>query len=367
MKRNSIPGRMPTNEKDKYLQTFLQLIRTGLDMETCPKIPQLEPQDWLIVVDMARKQSVDGILIDGINKLGKGANIPYSMMMNEIGSLFAIEKSNKKMNQMVETVKEYFRNHKFHPILLKGQGIARLYPNPLHRIPGDIDMWLTDEDKSIRRYVKSIFPDSKITYHHVDFPMWEEVLVEAHTTPSWMYNPFSNARLQSFLESFARNNPEADLPSNEMNRVYLLVHSYRHFMDDGIGFRQLIDYMMLLRQGFTEEERIRTMQVMKSIHLDKFCGAMMYTLQELFGLEKEYQLTSPLVSEGELLIEEVMQAGDLGRYDRSFHGNRDTESTIARFIRRTRRSLRFIGSYPEEICWAPLFKIWHWIWRKSVN
>jgi hypothetical protein len=42
------------------------------------------------------------------------------------------------------------------------------------------------------------------------------------------------------------------------NRVFILQHCYGHFCGHGVGFRQLLDYYFVLKQGFTGEERSET-------------------------------------------------------------------------------------------------------------
>lgn len=39
------------------------------------------------------------------------------------------------------------------------------------------------------------------------------------------------------------------VPSDEMNRVFLLLHMYRHVFSEGIGLRQMMDYALLLNRG----------------------------------------------------------------------------------------------------------------------
>lgn len=246
-----------------------------------------------------------------------------------------------------------------------------------YRTPGDIDIWLHGERKDILRYVRRHVPDCKPVYHHVDFPVIDGLPIEVHFTPSWMNSPFTNRRLQRFFRSFnfafpfgqqplvhlsSFNYKVIPSPSLAFNRVYVLVHIYRHLFHEGIGLRQLLDYYFVLRQGFTEEERAETMRTLRSLRMLRFTEAVMWVLQEVFALEDCYLLTTPNEVEGRFLLDEIMKAGNFGHYDeRIKRSAKVTEWGL--FRRRVGRNLRFVRSYPSEVLWAPLFKLWHAVFR----
>lgn len=71
--------------------------------------------------------------------------------------------------------------------MLKGQGNALLYPNGSHRTPGDIDIWVEGGDKKVISFVRSILPNGKACYHHIDFPPYNGVEVEVHYRPSFLF------------------------------------------------------------------------------------------------------------------------------------------------------------------------------------
>lgn len=83
------------------------------------------------------------------------------------------------------------------------------------------------------------------------------------------------------------------MPTAAFNRVYILVHIYRHLFGEGIGLRQLMDYYYVLRQGCTEQEREATVNVLKDLGMWRFVGAVMYVMQEVFGLPQENMLAEP--------------------------------------------------------------------------
>ena len=64
------------------------------------------------------------------------------------------------------------------------------------------------------------------------------------------------------------------VPSDEMNRVYMLVHMYRHVFSEGIGLRQMMDYAMLLKRGCTEEEKAVFGRQAKELNLYGFACAV---------------------------------------------------------------------------------------------
>ena len=149
-------------------------------------------------------------------------------------------------------------------VLLKGQGNSLFYPRPLHRTPGDIDLWMNDGRKVVVDYARKYCPGVEVVYHHVD--VLKEAEIELHFTPSWMNSWRMNLRLQRYFKEWKTLSllhkvqlpervGEVAVPTLAMNRVYLLVHIYRHLFDEGIGLRQLLDYHFVLRQPCSEAER----------------------------------------------------------------------------------------------------------------
>ena len=239
-----------------------------------------------------------------------------------------------------------------------------------YRTPGDIDIWLKGERKDILSYVRQHVPHCKPVYHHVDFPVIDGLDIEVHFTPTWMNSPITNRRLQQFFHSFnfqlsSSNYPELPTPSLSFNRVYILVHIYRHLFAEGIGLRQLLDYYFVLSQGFTIEEREDTMRMLRSLKMQRFAGAVMWVLQQVFAMDDRYQLTAPDEREGRFLLSEIMQAGNFGQHDERLQ-HEQGESTLHWGWRKVKRNFRFVRSYPSEVLWSPLFKVWHYVWRRRL-
>ena len=92
------------------------------------------------MMDWAEGQSIVGVIYGGIQKAGTALNIPFDDLMEWVDYAQDIENHNKLMNkQCVEVVKEY-KEAGFDCMVLKGQGNATMYPHPLLRMPGDIDL-----------------------------------------------------------------------------------------------------------------------------------------------------------------------------------------------------------------------------------
>ena len=221
----------------------------------------------------------------------------------------------------------------------------------------------------VLEYVRRHVPNCKPVYHHVDFPVVEGVDIEVHFTPTWMNSPVTNRRLQKFFRSFnfhlsSSNYPELPTPSLAFNRVYILVHIYRHLFAEGIGLRQLLDYYFVLCQDFTEEERQDTMRTLRALKMQRFAAAVMWVLQQVFGMADRYLLTAPNEREGRFLLSEIMLAGNFGQHDERLQHMRG-ESRLHWGLRKVKRNFRFVRSYPSEVLWSPLFKLWQFFWLKN--
>lgn len=342
-------------------------------------------EEWGELYALAQKQAMVGIAFRGVEQLPEAQRPPKALLMQWMMATERIKALNADLDRKALAVAGKFLEEGFPGVILKGQGVAKLYelrdndnsqPSTLspqlsnYRTPGDIDIWLHGSRKDILRYVRQHVPDCKPVYHHVDFPVIKGLDIEVHFTPSWMNSPVTNRRLQRYFRSSifhlsSVNYKELPVPNISFNRIYILVHIYRHLFHEGIGLRQLLDYYFVLYQGFTEEEREVTMRTLHSLRMGRFTAAVMWVLQEVYGMDSRYLLTAPNEKEGRFLLSEIMLAGNFGHYDERMQHERG-ESALHWGLRKVKRNFRFVRSYPSEVLWSPLFKLWHWVWRKTI-
>ena len=152
---------------------------------------------------------------------------------------------------------------------------------------------------------------------------------------------------------------------NVLDAVFPLVHIFRHVMDEGIGFRQLMDYYYILN-ALPGSERPEVVRTLKSLSLGRFTAAVMFVLKEAFGLGEEKFLLPADRRYGSFLLDEVLISGNFGRYDaRNAHSR--CETRVGKTLRKFRRQMRFFGLCPREVVSAPFFKLWQYLWRKRNN
>ena len=359
------------NGAANVVELFFDLIRCGMGKCDClSRVPGAV--EWGELLEIAKKQTMAGIAFAGIERLPQEQRPPKDILLQWYKISLLIKKSNADLNRKCAAVSEKFRSEGFENCILKGQGLAQLYPDPSLRTPGDIDIWLEGGDKKAIGYVRRYFPECKPTYHHVDFPIAQDLEIEIHYRPSWSYNPFVNKKLQRLFLSLEREQfgnyvttPEGafPVPTLAFNRVYVLLHIYRHLFFEGIGLRQILDYYYVLLHGMTDGERVELVSALKRFRLVKFAGALVYVMQKVFCLEEKYAFVKPKAGLGEFLLKEVMIAGNFGKYDHRYNLG-EQEYTFRRATETLRRNMMLITRFPSEILWSPYFKAWHYFWRK---
>ena len=354
--------------------SFFSLLRLGAGLNDSIELPVMNRSLWASVFSMAQKQAVAGIMMDAVNALPKEAVRPdRDLLMRLLALGMEIEKKNRVVNREAAEWSGFFAKRGLKSVLLKGQGVACLYPNPLHRNPGDIDLWVIGKDSEVRKMAMDELGAEDVTYHHIGVHGRGTAELEIHTTPSWMYSYPKNRRLQRLFGVWAETCKVIDLPeagkvcvpSDEMNRVYLLVHMYRHVFSEGIGLRQMMDYAMLLKEGCTDDGRAVFVKQVKELNMYGFAGAVMYVMEVVFGLDEGCLLTAPDRKKGEKLLRTIMEGGNFGQYDTTIDRSIRSDTAMS-FMTRNARNFRLLREYTEEVMWGPVFKIWHWLWRKTI-
>lgn len=332
----------------------------------------VEEIDWDSLLLFMRKQSLVGVLMYGVSKL-KDVKIPRKILMRMFLHSEKIQKKNEILFRKSAEIAARCLHDGFPCCILKGQGNAIMYPQPFMRTSGDIDIWVKGERDRIVEYVRNQYPKATVRFDEIAY-VEDEVIVEFHPFPCIMNNPLYNRRLQRFfscqMETQCNHYVELSdglgripTPTAEFNVFFQLTHIMRHFFDEGIGLRQLMDYFYVLR--LFKRDRIENGQDLLSVQdtlhhlgLYNFAGAVMFVMKEIFGLEDEYLIVPVDKKRGMTLLKEIVKGGNFGKYL-----NLANYSGGTKFFMKSWRTMHFIREYPAEALCEPVFRTWHFFWR----
>lgn len=320
--------------------------------------------DWVAALALANEQAVSGVLIMAMDVISDKSLLPSKpVLLQWIGNSQIIEQTSLKMEEAANAVVNYFQENNFACQVLKGCAVARYYPHPLLRSSGDIDVWLNGGRKQIYDFARKFDKEGMlygVNYHHIHFHLIEGVHIEVHIWPSFLSSPLRNYRLHQFCDQY-RPTMESSMPCLAFDRVFILLHCFRHMCDGGVGFRQVMDYFYVLRQGFTEEERVESARWIKTLGMGRFAAGLMWVLRDRFGLEKKYMIVEPNEKEGRFILNEILLTGNMGHSDKRSWGSKET--ALSRFFLNLKRDFYLAKHYPYETIWQPFFSIWLYIWR----
>lgn len=371
----------------KQQKIFFEFLRFCIG--SAKEIPgSLKEADWKELYAIAKKQALLGVLFYGIRRLPKEMVPEQKLLMQWMVMAEMIRKQNIRLFQDSVKVCQNFENEGFANCILKGQGNALLYPDPYMRTPGDIDIYLAGGRKRVMQYINKVCPNQVMRYHHVDFPVMKTA-IEVHFTPSYMFFPIHNIRMQKWfgkvmdlqcsnVVTLPDGYGEITVPTMSFNVIYILSHLYRHVFTEGIGLRQLLDYYFVVMMWHTDLTNLTDsdsadlaalQRELKRLGLWKFAGAVMYVLHEVFGLEEDMMIVPMNEKEGMFLLDEIMRGGNFGQYDDRL-GDKTGEGKVHRYFRMSLRNMRFVKHYSSEALCEPLFRTWFFFWKvwsKSLN
>ena len=321
------------------------------------------PKDWEVMFRMAHQQAVIGICYEGICRVPEHQQPPeeilstWRLLTEKTADIYHLHL------QRTEEMEGILTRLGQHGCIFKGTALSQLYPVPERRLCGDIDVWLAGTHKSILAALNREYEISEILYQECKVGFFSDVVVEIHFHPGKMYNPFLNARLQRYLEkeSPIRTDAALTLADLRFHAVYCMAHMFHHYLEGGIGHRQMMDYYYILL-SLDSAERRSVMDALRYLGMGSFTAAMMESLKFNFGLEEESYLCEPDPHLGRKLMEGAIKGGNFGVGDlRNYH--KEGESRMHRYFRKSSRVLSYLREYPREVVWAPYARLWHYFWR----
>lgn len=246
---------MNTNHSDIH-ETFLQLVRLGIGTANSANIPN--NTDWLSLKALADRQGLTAIVLDGIESLPDNQRPPQILLLEWIGEVLQnYEQRYAQYKGAIGSLTEFYNQHGYKMMVLKGYACSLNWPKPEHRPCGDIDIWLFrryKEADAVLANEKGLKIDSS-HHHHTTFT-WRDFLVENHYDFINIHHHKSNIELDRVFKELAADDTHfvevlgemVYVPSPTFHAFFLMRHTMNHFSSSEITFRQLLDWAFFVEK-----------------------------------------------------------------------------------------------------------------------
>lgn len=217
----------------------------------------LNDETWNGIVDMARRQSASALIADKVLSLPKESLPQRKLSLQLMVMIEQTETLNRKMIGILKGLMQEYAANNYPFCLLKGLANGSNYPKPLLRNAGDLDLFLYqkgDYEKS-KKWIAGKGFDIDDTHHmHYSFDK-ENIHIENHCRISYFDNKKYDILFKqweaeliekkNFTTVKIENLTLQQLPI-EMNAFFIFQHMFRHFVHQGVGFRQYCDWLLFL-------------------------------------------------------------------------------------------------------------------------
>ena len=141
--------------------------------------------EWLSLFKMAKVQTVQGVAFDALSWLPPESRPPRALYMRLSLAVEAIRGMNRRMDEVASRYTQMFAERGFRSVVLKGRANARLYPEPLSRQSGDIDIWVPGGYDKVERLLldMGLISEGRDSYrvsHHIGFRDASGIEIEVH-------------------------------------------------------------------------------------------------------------------------------------------------------------------------------------------
>ncbi len=199
-------------------------------------------------------------------------------------------------------------------VILKGTTAAQYYPHPEYRKMGDIDIITGRDDYSIAcdQLLKGGFVEETAS-HQEEFGRHRSfskngVVIEVHAFFALLNNPKYAEYLDNLI--ITHINSSHILP-DLVNGLVLLEHIDQH-LEEGLGLRQIIDWMMFVDKCLTDEKWLDFRKMAQHIGLEKLAIIVTRMSEIYLGLSQHKWCEEADEELCDMLMSYVLSCGNFG-------------------------------------------------------
>ena len=332
----------------------------------------LDKSLWREIASMAYRQSVSALVGDKAVSLPAESLPPGDITMRFVAIIEQTKQVNLKMISVLKELQEEYAREGFPFLLLKGLANGVNYPDPLLRNPGDIDLLLYVKGDYKRANEWLTGKGVKIEHGGAVHNMYNRngIYVENHSHSTYFSNRRYNRRFKKVEEEVLRKGEFAavELDSDfsvpvlpvTFNAFFLFQHLFIHFVNLGVGVRQICDWVLFMHKHRAE------------IDSDEFTRlatdfALLYPMQlfariavDHLGAEESI-FPFPVIPgnrHSEMIMHDILESGNFG-----FHrqGKQRPKEKLAgmwfSYLGTIKRSIKYGSISPQHCAVLPFTRI----------
>lgn len=269
---------MNSKEKDIYLE----LLRASLWEHGVDTSIFTEEWNWKTIIDSYIKNDLLGIVANTIIKLPESLKPQMQEMILVYSYLGNLLKSHTTLNRRLADIMPRLEKAGCQPVLFKGQGLSSLYPKNCIRSCGDLDIFIGSEGIDNAKKVVNAMADKEELqeaaehsfHYHIEL---KGIVYELHQAPGESANCKYSDNFKTLSKKYLQphhcenvtlpiTNDEditVNVPLIEFNVWYVFNHLMEHFSEGGVGYRLLIDWMMVIREWNNRSVEGNKLQVLE--------------------------------------------------------------------------------------------------------
>lgn len=301
---------------------LIQLVAKAISDNYCLNLDVFKNANWLEVMEIASVQGVWAVAFDAIELLPQDKRPDKSIIMKWFGKVVYMENCYENHKTTILKLADFYSENGFKMMLLKGYGLSKCWPKPEHRPIGDIDIYLGSEGaepifgqkKVWEKADKVIYEKLNIevdnTHHHHSVFFYNGISVENHFDFINSYDHKSSRAFEAYLkkivvEGYKQHEMSKNLylPSDDFNALFVLKHCSGHFASTEINLRQMLDWLLLIKQHHDSLDWNRLYEAFDEFGLRRLAAIFGSIGVKYFGMSEKFFLE---LEKNEKLVERVL-------------------------------------------------------------
>lgn len=325
---------------------------------------------WMDLLDLADKQTMIGILYGGMLRLVDEVPVSISHRLQVHSAATFVIEQNRKVDETVNKLFALLNDNEIHTYLLKGQGIGSYYPSPEYRQSGDIDIFAYGQFDKVNSLLSSNpeITATETTIKHQSF-LWNEVEIENHNYLIRFYSAKYRKVWERILNEYISKGStecflQAHLLPAQLNLLYIFVHFQLHLMREGVGLRQLCDWLVLLKAKQLEIDMELFLKQAEELGLSRAMTAACYIGAEYLGFDCKIMPfdigTRQAQEDGDFMLKDILTQGNFG-HESGLYERGSLSKNAAAYWGRMKRLWKFRRFQPLEALSFPFSRINYWL------